>query len=183
MLNFLRLSKKKKENVNDVMNLYFEHLNEAVQDGFVEIKDFINNNSNLESSPDINDTDIDTFRIFIVLYNIHNLDNYFEERQASIIRRIIVDKTLIYLDRNEELAMEKYLNHEDYFRELVDKHKDALKATAFALFNKYDINKFQGDLFKRKKEPNPVFLHELKSNLKFFIWNWDDYLKKYRISF
>tara|TARA_Y100001968_G_scaffold333825_1_gene399893 strand:+ start:4315 stop:4866 length:552 start_codon:yes stop_codon:yes gene_type:complete len=183
MLNFLRLSKKKKVNVQDVMDLYFEHLNDVIQDGFVEIKDFINNNNNLESSPNISDSEIDTFRLFILLYNIYNLESYFEEYQISILRTKIIDKTLIYIDNNEELAMEKFLNHEEYFKELVDEYKDGLKATAFSLFNKYDINNCQGDLFRRKKEPNPVFLHELKSNLKFFLWNWDDYLKKYRIVF
>ena len=120
MLNFLRLSKKKKVNVQDVMDLYFEHLNDVIQDGFVEIKDFINNNNNLESSPNISDSEIDTFRLFILLYNIYNLESYFEEYQISILRTKIIDKTLIYIDNNEELAMEKFLNYEKYFKELVD---------------------------------------------------------------
>ena len=54
---------------------------------------------------------------------------------------------------------------------------------AFGIFEKYSINNYQGDLFKRKNEPNPVFLHELKNLLKHFIWNWADYLKKYKLNF
>ena len=48
---------------------------------------------------------------------------------------------------------------------------------------KYNINDYQGDLFKRKNEPNPVFFNELKNLISHFIWNWDEYLKKYRIKF
>ena len=79
--------------------------------------------------------------------------------------------------------MEQFLNHEEYFSQLIHQHQDPSKAMAFGIFQKYNINDFQGDLFKRKRQPNPIFLHELKNLLKHFTWNWKDYLKKYRINF
>ena len=54
---------------------------------------------------------------------------------------------------------------------------------AFAIFEKYNINDFQGDMFKRKNKPNPILIHELKNLLSHFLWNWDSDLKDYRIIF
>ena len=48
---------------------------------------------------------------------------------------------------------------------------------------KYEINNYQGDLFKRKNKPNPVFYNELKNLLKHFLWNWEEYLEKNKIVF
>ena len=53
---------------------------------------------------------------------------------------------------------------------------------AHAIFEKYNINNFQGDLFKKNK-PNPVFLNELKNLLNHFIWNWEEYLEKISLDF
>ena len=79
--------------------------------------------------------------------------------------------------------MEKFLTYENYFSTLIIRHEDLSKSMAFGLFEKYNINKFQGDLFKRKNEPNPILLHELRNLLAHFIWNWEDYLKEYRITY
>ena len=54
---------------------------------------------------------------------------------------------------------------------------------AYAIFEKYNINDYQGDLFKRKNKPNPIFFNELKNLLKHFLWNWEDYLKKNKLIF
>ena len=62
-------------------------------------------------------------------------------------------------------------------------YDDILKSMAFAIFEKYNINDFQGDMFKRKNKPNPILIHELKNLLAHFLWNWDSDLKDYRIIF
>ena len=56
-------------------------------------------------------------------------------------------------------------------------------AMAFAIFDKYNINDFQGELFKRKNKPNPIFISEMKNLIKHFIWNWDEYLQKNKLKF
>ena len=72
---------------------------------------------------------------------------------------------------------------ENYFKELMLKHEYPLNAMAHAIFDKYNINDFQGDLFKKKNKPNPVFFNELKNLLSHFNWNWEDYLEKNKLNF
>ena len=45
------LSKKKKIKLNSLVSIYCQTLDEVIERGFVEIKDFINNNNNLENNP------------------------------------------------------------------------------------------------------------------------------------
>lgn len=183
MLKFLGISKRKKIAKEVVITLYIDTLNEVIENGFIEIKNFINENNNLELKPSIKEVDIKWFREITVLANLHNLNSYFMEEEVMKLRECILDRKLMIIDENIDLAMEKFLSYEDYFSVLITQHGDLLKAMAFGIFEKYNINEFQGNLFKRKNEPNPILLHELKNLLRHFIWNWEDYLKEYRITF
>ena len=56
MIKFLGLlSKKKKVKANLASAIYVNLLNNVIEVGFLEIKDFINNNNNLEEKPFITD--------------------------------------------------------------------------------------------------------------------------------
>ena len=52
---------------------------------------------------------------------------------------------------------------------------------AKSIFVKYNLNEYQGDLLKNQNEANPVFLQELTDLMSNFIWNWSDYLSKYKL--
>ena len=178
------LSKKKKVKPATTASIYVTLLQNVVSEGFIEIKDFINNNNNLESNPNLNDTDIDWFSNVIFLGNMKNLDLHFEENEVFTLRALILDE--IYKDvevNDRHLAIEKFLEYENYFKELLARHEFPIDAMAYAIFEKYNINDFQGDLFKKKNKPNPIFLNELKNLLNHFIWNWDDYLEKNKLDF
>ena len=81
MIKFLGLlSKKKKVKAKLAATIYVNLLNNVIEVGFVEIKDFINNNNNLEDNPNLTNLDIDWFRNIVFLGNIRNLDTFFEEK-------------------------------------------------------------------------------------------------------
>ena len=51
-----------------------------------------------------------------------------------------------------------------------------------AMFHKYGLNEFQDDYFKRMQAPNPLFLKRLDEVMANFIWDWDVFFKKYKLS-
>ncbi len=185
MIKFLGLlSKKKKVKAELAANIYVNLLNNVIEVGFVEIKDFINNNNNLEDNPNLTNLDIDWFRNIVFLGNIRNLNAFFEENDSAKLRGCILNemyKDLIESDQH--LAIERFLDYENYFNELLIEKESSISAMAYGIFEKYNINEFQGDLFRRKNKPNPIFYNELKNLLTHFIWNWEDYLSKNKISF
>jgi hypothetical protein len=178
------LSKKKKVDSKLTASIYVAALNNVINEGFVEIKDFINDNNNLEDNPNLTNEDIQWFRNIIFLGNMQSLQLHFEEKEAAKIREFMLDEMYKDLEQNEQhLAIEHFLDYENYFSELMQKNEFSVNAMAYAIFEKYNINDFQGDLFKRKNKPNPIFYNELKSLLKHFIWNWEDYLEKNKLIF
>ena len=81
MIKFLGLlSKKKKVKANVAAAIYVSLLNNVIKEGFVEIKDFINNNNNLEDNPNLTDIDIDWFRNIIYLGNLENLSIFLKNK-------------------------------------------------------------------------------------------------------
>ena len=185
MIKFLGiLSKKKKVKPATAVSIYVALLQNVILEGFIEIRDFINNNNNLESNPNLTDNDIEWFSNVIFLGNIKNLDLYFEDAEATLLRALILDEIHKDLEGNSKfLAVERFLDYENYFKELLIKHEFQISAMAHAIFEKYKINDFQGDLFRKKNKPNPIFLNELKNLLNHFIWNWEEYLEKNKLNF
>jgi len=178
------LSKKKKVNIKSLVSIYCHTLDEVINGGFVEIKDFINNNNNLENNPNLQPDDIKWFRIIIYLGNLNNLNSHFEEEEVMKLRNSIVDEIYSSMNENEKLsAVESFLQYESYFSDLIREFGSEIDAMAFAIFDKYNINDFQGELFKRKNKPNPIFISEMKNLIKHFIWNWDEYLQKNKLKF
>ena len=185
MIKFLGLlSKKKKVKAELAATIYVNLLNNVIEVGFVEIKDFINNNNNLEDNPNLTNLDIDWFKNIVFLGNIKNLNIFFEENDSSDLRGYILDEMYKELSKSDQhLAIERFLDYENYFDELLIENEDSIGAMAYGIFEKYNINEFQGDLFKRKNKPNPIFYNELKNLLTHFMWNWEDYLEKNKLSF
>ena len=97
MIKFLGLlSKKKKVNPELTASIYVALLQNVIAEGFVEIKDFINNNNNLEENPNLKENAIEWFSNVVFLGNLQNLDVHFEEHQATQLRALILDE--IYKD-------------------------------------------------------------------------------------
>jgi len=178
------LSKKKKVKLQSIVAIYCNALDEVISNGFIEIKDFINNNNNLENNPNLKKDDVKWFRIIIYLGNLNNLKSHFEEEEVLKLRNLIVEDIFNDLDDNKKiLAVESFLQYESYFAELLADLGSEIDAMAFAIFEKYNINEFQGTLFKRKNKPNPIFISEMKNLLKHFIWNWEEYLQNNKLKF
>ena len=100
------------------------------------------------------------------------------------LRNLIVDEIFADLNENKRISeVESFLQYEGYFLDLMNEFGSEIDAMAFAIFDKYNINDFQGELFKRKNKPNPIFISEMKNLIKHFIWNWDEYLQKNKLKF
>ena len=70
------LSNKKKTRIESTISLYVAALNNVIENGFVEIQDFINNNNNLENNPNIQENMITWFSNVIFLGNLNNFLNF-----------------------------------------------------------------------------------------------------------
>ncbi|MBC8266870.1 MAG: hypothetical protein H8E84_07895 [Flavobacteriales bacterium] len=182
MLKFFGISKKKKISQDKITSLFVSVLDEVILNGFVEIKDFINNNNNLESSPGLTDNDIKWFRLIVFSGNLKMLSTYFDQEQSEQLHNLLLDKMVEKIEEENDVALEQLVDYGVYISDLFKKSDNCIQAMAKAVFDKYKINKYQVDLFRRKNEANPIFFQELKNIMSHFIWNWEDYLSKHKIT-
>lgn len=183
MLKFFGISKKDKISVEDTANIFFVALNKVINDGYIEIQHYLNNNNNLDKTPNVSDDDIKWFRLIVFAGNLHVLSTKFEESESLKLRNYIIDELLPYLDKDKEISMDVFLQYERYYQDILIKQIDPIETMAVAVFDKYNINDCQSDLLKRKNEPNPILFNELKKLLSHFIWNWDEFLEKCKVTF
>ena len=60
--------------------------------------------------------------------------------------------------------------------------KNLVYGMSKALFEKYALNEYQDEYFRRMQAPNPLFLKRMDEVMVNFIWNWDAFFKKYKIN-
>ena len=183
MIKFLGLlSKKKKISSLKTTNLLVATLDEVIMNGFVEIQDFINNNNNLERNPNLTTKDIRWFRLIVFVGNLKMIPTFFEDELAEQLHNQLLDIMAEKMEGENDIALEQLVDYETYLSDLLRMSDNCVEAMATAVFDKYNINDFQVNLFRRKNEPNPVLFQELKNLISHFIWNWEDYLSKHKIT-
>ena len=141
MLKFFGLSSKEKLAPKEMVAIYVAALNDVIDQGYLEIIDFINHNNNLESNPKLGNDDIKWFRFVIFLGNINVLNLNFEEQEVVVLRAKTLDA--MFAQQNDEqriLSMEKFLDYEQYFSDLINEHKSVKDAMAYAIFKKYKLS-------------------------------------------
>lgn len=174
-------NKRRKIKIDDLAVVYTNTLFEVIDNGFPEIIEFVNDNRKFEESPNLQRTDVVWFIMIIFAANNYRLSEYFDDSTVDKIHLSTLNELIKYIDLEEELVREMFLDYENFFKEQLNEDTSIEKAMAKSIFVKYNLNDFQGDLLKNQNEPNPVFLQELTDLLGLFTWNWSDYLLKFKV--
>jgi hypothetical protein len=113
--------------------------------------------------------------------NNHRLSDYFDDSVVDRIHLASLNELINFIDQEDDVVRDMFLDYERFFKDQLVDDITIEKAMAKSIFVKYNLNDFQGELLKSQNEPNPVFLQELTDLLSHFIWNWNDYLQKYKV--
>ncbi|TVR40512.1 MAG: hypothetical protein EA392_03645 [Cryomorphaceae bacterium] len=173
---------RKKLTENTIANIFVNSLVDLVDKGFEDVAELIRTDPSFVRSPQIDPNNSDPFLLILVAGNISYIPKYFNSGQD---RRII------------ELSMEKLANMYDMekleFATLVKEYKtlmtrlnhpskNTLYAMSKAVFAKYNLNEFQEEYFRDLNTPNPIFLKKMNEIMEHFIWNWEAFFDKYKVS-
>jgi len=177
----LTLFGKKRINVNKVSNILVNTIIEYVEKGFPQLIDIINLGPEFKSSPGIKAEDDNEFLLILLVGNLNFVPIYFDVEISEEITRLVKEKfaQALEIDAN---ALEAILK--DYKSFLIRKNhpsKNMLYAMSKGMFYKYELNCFQDDYFKGLNTPNPIFLKRLDEIMHQFIFNWDEFIAKYKV--
>jgi hypothetical protein len=173
---------KKKLSDNQVANIFINALFDSVDSGWEEIYTMINEDPAFVSSPEVNSKNSGEFGLIIITANISLLESTFEVEQASRIEKLVFQK-LAKIYGMGELEFENLVrSYQSFISRVNHPSKNMIYGMSKALFHKYNLNNFQDEYFKRMQAPNPLFLKRMDEVMGSFIWNWDAFFKKYRLS-
>jgi hypothetical protein len=173
---------KKKLSDNQVANIFINALFDSVDSGWEEITTMINEDPAFVTSPEINSKNSGEFGLIVMTANISLLESTFEVEHATRIERLVFQK-LAKIYGMGELEFENLIrSYQSFISRINQPSKNMVYGMSKAVFHKYSLNNFQDEYFKRMQAPNPLFLKRMDEVMGNFVWNWDAFFKKYRLS-
>jgi hypothetical protein len=173
---------KRKLNADKLANVFVNALIEATEQGFADVSELINEDAAFICNPNITPDKNNQFLLIVIVGNLRFLDQYFDAYESKEIRSHIIQKFSLIFDM-DEYEFEKMLTELDQFISRVNHpSKNTLYGMSKAVFHKFQLNEYQEAYFKSMSTPNPLFLKRMDDILTNFIWDWDEFFKKYRLS-
>lgn len=174
---------KRKLDANKLANVFVNSLVEITEHGFEDVRAMINDDNAFVTYPEICESSSDKFLLIVMVGNLRFLDTHFEVSEAKEIRSQIVKKfAAIY--SMDEASFEKIIQEYDSFISRVNHpSKNTLYGMSKAVFHKLKLNDYQEDYFKNMQTPNPLFLKRMDEIMMNFLWDWDEFFKKHKMSF
>lgn len=172
---------KKRLSDTQLANVFLNGIFEIVDNGFVEVVDLINEDLAFVSSPSIPVERNGQFTMIVVVANISSLETTFETVQANRIEKIIFEQLGSLMGVSAIDAEAKVREYQKFMQRINHPSKNMVYAMSKAVFQKYDLNDFQDEYFKRLQSPNPLFLKRMDQIMINFLWDWDSFFKKYKI--
>lgn len=172
---------KKRLSSNQFANIFINVIFDTTEKGFASISDIINNDKAFVHSPSIDSDNFEAFQMIILAANYNNLDKFFEPQDIKEIKDHIVEKLSKIYNVEPKKIIDAINHHYSFIRRVNHPSKNLVYGISKAIFFKYKLNDFQDEYFSRMQAPNPLFLKRLDNISANFIWDWEAFLKKYRV--
>lgn len=173
---------KKKLSDNQVANMFINAIFDIVDNGFKEVAQMINEDIVFEQSPNIPENHSGEFGLIVIVGNLSFLESTFDPDQAARIEQLIFEKLSRIYGMTELEFSQLIRDYQSFIQRLNHPSKNMIYGMSKAVFHKYNLYDFQDEYFKRMQAPNPLFLKRLDEVMNNFVWNWDAFFKKYRLS-
>lgn len=173
---------KKKIKQKKLVQVYVNTIYDVIERGYPEIAEFINEEKEFQKKPQLTNQEMEWFMYIVYGANMLKLYDYFDAETADNLKLLIVKEIAEkYSDKEVEIAEDIIVEYEKYLNDINKNTKNIIKTMSLAIFNKYELNDYQTEHYQKLNQPNPVFQKELNAMVELFIWNWEDFLAKYKI--
>ncbi len=173
---------KRKLSDNQVANIFINAIFDTVDNGFKEVAQMINEDVAFVRSPQVPEKLNGEFALIVIVGNLSFLESTFDADQAGRVEKIIFEKVSKMYEMSESEFTKLIRDYQSFILRVNHPSKNMIYGMSKALFHKYKLNEFQDEYFKRTQSPNPLFLKRMDEVMANFIWNWDAFFKKYRLS-
>ena len=170
---------KKKVNEDKLANVLTNSMLHAMEVGFPDISELINNDRDFVVKPNISPKDYDRFMLILVVGNLKIMEKRLEKEQSDRIKELLIDKFSNLYELKPSQTKEYIKSYSTFMSRVNYPSKNMLYAMSKCVFHKYNLASYQEEYFKDMNTPNPKFLKRLNKIVENFIWDWDYFLSKY----
>ena len=178
----LALFKRKRLKEKKLANIFTNSIFEMVDNGFADVAGIINDDATFYHRPAIDEDNSHEFLMIVLVGNLNFLSKYFDPHQEARLAAVFVQKFSVVFEVTEEELTEIVKKYKSFFARINHPSKNTLYAMSKAMFYKYELNQYQEDYFKSLRAPNPIFLKKMDEVMSAFLWDWEGFLDKYRIT-
>ena len=171
---------KKRLSEDQLSNIFVNGIFESVENGFEDVAVMINNDITFVVDPKVNPENKNEFALIVLAANISIIESAFDPEYAELLRRKIFEKLAKVYGRDAKIVSDVIKDYQDFMARVNRNSRNYANNMALAIFEKYDLNKFQDEFFKRQNACNPMFKKRLGDIMANFVWDWDELRKKYK---
>lgn len=173
---------KKKVNEDKLANVLINSLMLAMNEGFTDISELINNDKDFVTKPNISADDYDRFLFILFVGNLKLMQKKLETNQSERLTKLLIDKLSTVYDLEPSKTKEYIKEYGAYMGKINYPSKNVLYAMSKCIFHKYNLSSYQEEYFSDMNAPNPQFLQRLNLIVEKFVWDWDYFLSKYNFT-
>lgn len=173
---------KKKVSEEKVAELFTNIIINSVDQGFPEVADLINNDTQFERPANIDPNNSDAFLMIVITGNILKLPKYFDDGQEDRIEELVMDKLAAIYEVDRPTMDVAIHDMRSFFSKINYPSKKTLYAMSRAVFYKYNLNDNQSAFFRDQRVPDPIFLKHMDAIMKEFLVDWNKFTDKFKIT-
>ncbi len=173
---------KRKVTEDKVANIVVNTILNYVDEGFPVIAAIINESPEFNKSPKINEEDSTEFLLILIVANLNFMSIFIDPTSEQNIRGFVVEKFASVLEITPEKLEEVLKEYKKTLSRINHPSKNMLYAMSKGIFYKYNLVDYQeSEFFRNKQAPNPIFIKRLDEIMGQFIFNWEEFVTKYKI--
>lgn len=173
---------KKKLNAERTAHIFSHNIIETVEQGFPDVAGFINDSPEFVTSPCIQSDDYGKFLMVVIAGNYSFIPQQFTDGQDKEIIQCCNEKLAPVFDMSKYEFEAVVKEYKDFMGRANAPSKNMVYAMSKGVFFKYNLCDHQDDYFKQMKTANPIFLKNLDDLMKNFLWDWDAFNEKYKVT-
>jgi hypothetical protein len=173
---------KKKISEEKLINYFVVSTVKMVDDAFADVAEIICADGEFKFQPQIDTNNVDPFLWTVITGNLSYIPRHFNNYQDIRLLEEANRKFAQTLDMPiDEFKAKVKVTHQK-FKAINRPSKNTLYAMSKMVFADYGLCQYQDDYFRKMNVPNPILLKHLNELMESFLFNWEEFVDKYKIS-
>jgi len=172
---------KKKITEEKLIDFFVFSTIKMVDDSFADVASLINEDKEFETPPNLDLSFSDPFLWVVITGNMQFIPRYFNDYQDIRLLDATNRKFAQILDVPIDVFKTEIKKNSQLFSRLNHPSKNTVYAMSKAVFHKYYLGQYQDEYFKNMDSPNPIFLKRLNEIMEHFLFDWEQFIKDYKI--